>query len=62
MYKIIYVIGGMPDKLWGEEGTKQLRKGRELIFAKKLEKRTFHLYQGNRFKGGEGIVNSQVYA
>lgn len=52
----------MPDKLWREGGTKRLRKGRELIFAKKLEKRPFHLYQGNRFKGREGIGNSQVYA
>ena len=62
MYKIIYMTGGLSDKLWGEGGTKRLRKGRELIFAKKLEKRTFHLYQGNTCQGGEGIVNSQVYA
>ena len=56
------MTGGMSDKLWGEGGTKRLRKSRELIFAKKLEKRTFHLYQGNTCQGGEGIVNSQVYA
>ena len=32
------------------------QEGRELIFAEKLEKRTFHLYQGNRFEGGEELL------